>query len=273
MKKFLLRFSVLLLVALSLALAEAQPTGASSREPARDEVTVARAESPELANRRVELEMLKQRFTDDHPQVREARARIEAVEKNQPWLLSLDFPGGSLSKFLTLVARAKVVSINLVSPAPNDLTVELPAFSLRNADARTIVRVLATLLEAKGYSLPDADGSAFDFNSVTRVLVKHPDAHVTNQRPPTIFESFSITSQLADYSIDEIVATIREGWELDPAHDRNALRLKFHPATHILLVSGPVEAIQVATRVISQIRRPDARTPAPEASPRPENKK
>jgi hypothetical protein len=225
---------------------------AQPKVPARGEISWTLGESPELAAQRRQLEVLKQRYTDSHPQITEVKRQIAALEERGPYLLSLDFPGGPLSGLLTLLAQVKVVSFNVINASDvDDLAVELSPFTLRNAPVKTVFEVLRNMLVPRGLELtPSMDGG--NPNAIVAVLARHGSG--AKRVAPPAFDSFALGQHLATHSIDDILSAIRLGWELDPAHDRDALRLKFHPATSILLVSGPPDAIMVASKIISQIK-------------------
>ncbi len=259
-----------------------------------------------LAEARAELEELKQTFTETHPRVREQRARIAALEgavrppqpggqprgpmpgqpmppqppgqpgpHPQPWggpfpphfkPISVDFPGGTLNDLLALIAKNPEVSLSVINAGePADLATPVPAFVLRNTTAPTILQVLARLLNPRGLELSPVSG---DDNSVVALLVRHDPARPGPVRaPPTEFESFQLGPFLGETSVDDVVAAIRTAWELDPHHDASALRLKFHPPTSILLVSGPREGLSMAMKIISQLK-PSTKI-RPDSSPRP----
>jgi ribosome recycling factor len=102
-----------------------------------------------------------------------------------------------------------------------------------------------------------------DVNSVAVVLGRNEPARPRTPLPID-FESFQLAPYLRDQSIDDIVEAIRASWELNPRNDPNALRLKFHPPTSILLASGPRDALNMAGKIISQLKisHPDAQKTA-----------
>lgn len=253
MKTSFPRFNTLLLSALLIAPAFAQTAARTGGKEgvAPSEVTWTRGETRELANLRVELEVVRQR--DGGAGVPELQHRIDAVEKLQPWLLSFDFSGGSLKKLLSVIGKASDVSLSIISSDPSGLDAQLPPFALHNASLQTIVSVLTQLLDPRGYNLKFA-GDPSQANSVVCVLTKVAEPQRPNEVYPIQFASFPIGAYLNDQSVDDIVGAIRAGWELNPAHDKDVLRLKFHQPTAILLVSGPAEATSMAGKIISQLR-------------------
>ena len=244
--------------------------------------------SPNLANQlteaRAQLEVLKQKYSDQHPMVREQKAKIASLEqqlpKNTPATsspesaqrtFSLDFPGGSLRAFLAAMAKIEGVSLSVIAAGEqSDLETQLPPFSLKNTTVMTTVQVLSRLLQPRGLDLSPMSSDPSVVAVLSRRDAPKPGAI---RPPPTMFDSFPLGTYLAEQTIDDIVGAIRAGWELDPSHDKEALRLKFHPGTSILLVSGPPEAIQIAGKVISQLKGAydkDSKSNLRKLSPNPE---
>ncbi len=179
------------------------------------------------------------------------------MERGEQWFLTIDFPGGNLRALLdALPHEAGAFSFNVISAGDaRDVDAALPPFSLRNASLETLFGVVKQLIESKGFNLTDTDAASRRIiNSVVCVLSRRDVPQAVKRIEPTLFDSFPLGAYLNDQSIDDIVGAIRAGWELNPAHDRDALRLKFHPPTAILLVSGPPDAIAVANKVISQLK-------------------
>ena len=263
MKKSFLQFHALVLGALLISPLLAQtvsPENSKAAEP-HDSISVARAENGELADERIRLEDARRRLHDENnPEVLMHRDRVEKMEKNQRWLVNLDFPGGSLSKLLATISKAHEVSFNIISAGnPTDLATEMPPFSLRNAPLATVAEVIHQLLYPRGLDLKYVGGET---NSVVCVVSWREMPDASKHPPATEFESFQLAPYLAEQSVDDIVGAIRTAWELDPAHDRAALHVKFHPGTSILLVSGPHDGISLALSVIVSLKR------APEQHPK-----
>ena len=183
---------------------------------------------------------------------------------SQPVFFNVEFPGGPVSRLIGQVATVKGVSINIIATADQaDLGTVLPAFTLRNATVVSVFEVARVMLVDRGLDLSTAGG--FDHNSVTlllRRLEPKPSSHSSD-----IFSSYQLGQYLSYQSIDDIVAAIHTAWELNPAHDSAALKLKFHPPTAILLVSGPPEAVSLAGNVLSQLRHGAAGEASPAAAP------
>ena len=195
-----------------------------------------------------------------------AESKTETAPPERARLISLDFPGGSLSKFIEMVTENRAVSFNIIGAGnPADFAVVLPPFSLRNAELHAVANVLTSLLEPRFFSLRIAGATP---DSITCVLT--PIFRVTETAPKASneFASFQLAPYLGAQSVDEIVAAIRAAWELDPANTPELLRVKFHPGTAILLVSAPPQGISMARDIIVNLRHspenPRANAPASE---------
>jgi hypothetical protein len=122
------------------------------------------------------------------------------------------------------------------------------------------LQVLGRLLIPRGFELAPMEAGP---NSAVAVLAR-PTRPRTTVPPASVFESFQLApfiiprAQSADeriQAVDYIVNAIRTAWEMDPSHDKDALRIKFHSPTSILLVSGPGPAIDTAKNVLGSLRR------------------
>ena len=94
----------------------------------------------------------------------------------------------------------------------------------------------------------------------------------TNANDPR-FQSFQLAPYLEFQSVDDIVGAVHAMWALDPMRSPEALRVKFHPPTGILLVSGPSEGIQMVEVILRQLRRSSEQAPRPNPAPAPAEKK
>jgi hypothetical protein len=168
-----------------------------------------------------------------------------------PWIFNVDFPGGSLDQLIKSISSANAAIFNVVGEKA-DLATTVPGFSLRNADSESLANALNQLIAPRGLNISRAPGPNFGgrlglANSPIYVLVRRSAI----DRPA--FDSFQLAPFLEKQTIDDIVMAIRTLWELNPANRPEALQLKFHPPTKLLLVSGTPEAIAVASRVISRL--------------------
>ena len=172
--------------------------------------------------------------------------------RNQ-WIFNVDFPGGSLEQLVKSVSTADGAIFNVVGEK-TDLAVTVPAFSLRNADGESLANALNQLIAPRGLNITRAQGPNIVAPG-SRVQTNYP-IYVLVRRSAierAAFDSFQLAPYLEKQSIDDIVMAIRTLWELNPGNKPEALLLKFHPPTKLLLVSGTPEAIGVAGKVISTL--------------------
>jgi hypothetical protein len=274
MKSTVLKLLLLALAMLTFAVqaAERSPNPQSPHRSAAPALDGKETGLGQLIEAHAQLEVLKQKYGDQHPMMIEQKAKIAALEKqlrnsgapsggleSAQRTFSIDFPGGSLRAFLTAIEKIDGVSLSIIgSGEQSDFETQLPPFSLKNTTLMTAVQVLSRLLQPRGFDLSPMSSDP----SVVAVLSRHEPPRST-RIIPNEFESFQVGPYLADQTIEDIVAAIRTAWELDPQRDPNALRLKFHPATSILLVSGPRDGLNMAAKLISQLKtqsKTDART-------------
>ena len=232
------------------------PLAAQSHAPAPDKLSWQQAPSPELHNLHVRLDEIVRRDgnakSDD---ARDLEHAIMNVEGRLPWVLSFDFPGGPLSKFLALIAKADVVSFSIIASNDQaDLETILPPFALHNVPLGTIRHVLHNLLLPRGLTLNPAEGG--NDQQMVGVLARLAPAAAKSAPPPPQLKSFQLGEYLSKtLSVDDVVDAIRTAWKMDPARIDGDLQIKFHPATKILFVSGPEPAAFIATQVIEGLRK------------------
>jgi len=174
--------------------------------------------------------------------------------------ITLDFPGGTIDQFIAALASSRA-NFNVVAQ-PADLGAILPPLSVRHANTFAFAQALDSLLQVDGLTL----GGEWSSNVFT--IEKLPaDA---KGGPATLTQSCQLSLELKQQSLDSILDAIRTAWTLDPAHNPDALRLKFHPATQLLLISGPPDAVRIALNVIHHLsvppaedEKPDRLAPAP----------
>ena len=221
------------------------------------------AEFPELQFAAKKYQLAQDRFKQGNISAEEVAGlqfNLESLEKRSPYLLNLTSKGGSLREFLAVATGPDERSFTVINAGePSDLETPLPAFELRNANWGTVMGVLGNILVARGFNLSMA-GSDFPDPSVAKSIVcvlRRIEPSADEKRPTApAFESFQLVDHIYEgQTVDVIVDAIRTAWELDPQHDAAALRLKFHPATKILLVSGPASATTIARQVVGGLRK------------------
>jgi hypothetical protein len=230
------------------------------------------AESPALQKARAELlDAYKRGSTDQDNSVQSAKAEIERLEylaahggsrvSDSP-MVTVDFPGGPASALIAAINKAGG-SFNVIGDK-GDLAIELPPLSVRNADAASFAGALAAILPS-GYMLSanggPGPGQVYTLRKQTPVEAANT-AYALSSRIAA-FQSFQLAAYLDTQTVDDIVSAIHSAWELDPSHKPDALHVKFHPPTGILLVSCPQEGIMIVQSVLQQLRKnPEPKSPA-----------
>jgi len=172
--------------------------------------------------------------------------------------ISIDFAGGSIAQLVAMVNKLGGPGFNLIGEK-EDLGMELPSFSVRNVTPIAFAMALRQLLEPRGLTVIVEQNEMFVLRRLSTM----------RGLEPMRFESFQLAPYLEKHSIDEIVAAIRMAWELNPQNKPDALQLKFHPPTKLLLVSGTGEAIMVASKVISTLAGAPEKTSREQYAPTP----
>lgn len=237
------------------------------------------ADSPELAEARARLlEYYQSGLTDSDNRVKQTKEKIAALEyvanarwsasmatQPSPKLISIDFRGGTMSALVDAINKDGG-GFNVLGEKA-DFALELPAFSLRNAEATSLAQALSGLLQQRGYSL-STTGRASGNQSPVYTL-RRLTAHEQHNYGASHIQSFQLGPYLEHQNVDDIVGAIRTAWELDPANKPEMLRVKYHPATNLLLVSGPPNAVNVVQVVLSQVRKSGDPAPKTKSGPTP----
>jgi hypothetical protein len=189
----------------------------------------------------------------------EARGTISQQRGQQR--ITINFTGGSVADLVALLNKIDAPGFNLIGEK-EDLATPLPPFSLRDVSPNAFAMGLRQILEPRGITVMAEGNEMF----VLRRLGTLRSPALEPQR----FESFQLASYLEKQSIDDIVGAIRAAWELNPQNKPDALQLKFHPPTKLLLVSGSGEAVMIASKVISTLSgAPDKNSGEPHPAPAP----
>lgn len=187
-------------------------------------------------------------FAEDKPA---AQTRQTTTFNAAPETLSLDFPGGPLSKLVAILNTDKGTKLSIIQSAGLDPV--LPAFSVREARVDAIIMALGRLLEPQGYFL-NATGPN------VAVLLKMDSF----QRPD--FASLQLENKIGSRTTDDVVSAIQQGCEFASGNGKSStLRFKYHPGTKLLFVAGTPAEIEIAYKVFGTLPdNPKPATPPPE---------
>ncbi|MBC7365728.1 MAG: hypothetical protein H7343_02765 [Undibacterium sp.] len=159
--------------------------------------------------------------------------------------VTVDFPGGSVAQLVAQLRQSDGTTFNLIGEKSFQEAI-LPKFTLSNTDLSSMALALNTLLRPSGLTINLSGNNIF-------VLTKSPFTPSSFQPAPPTFQAYQLSAYLSTVALDDITDAINTAWTANPAHEAKALTFKFHPATKILFVYGPTEAIAMATQIIPQL--------------------
>jgi hypothetical protein len=175
---------------------------------------------------------------------------------SEPPGIQVEFEGGTIARLLAGLPKNGYMVFNLIGEK-NDLETVLPPISLKRVSPASLAAALNTILNPQGLSIAPSKSATMDFSGSSTVYilqrVSDPDAgkpsHVAR------FRSYQVGEYLDDkQTIDQITEAIRLAWEVAPDAKADDLRLKYHPGTGLLLVSGTEPAIKTVESVIGALR-------------------
>jgi len=153
---------------------------------------------------------------------------------------TVDFPGGSLAQLLTQLSSTQHWSVDIVGSKEDLDAAKLPPFSVHNIHRGEFMGMLANILSKRGF--------LFDPSS--------PDVAVFNRRETSSVSNFvsqDLSPFLGSRSVDDIVDAIRTACAMNPASNGQELKIKFHPQTKLLLISGNDLDVSIAMRVLNSL--------------------
>jgi hypothetical protein len=216
-----------------------------------------------------ELDFLKERLQEisnrykagmaDKRELAEVERQWRQLDEHRPYRFAVRSEGGPLRELLAEMGRDKEINLSVINAGDSsDLDLVLPAFELRNANWSMLIEVLSNFVATRGLllKLAGSDYPNLDLAKTVLCVMRRNEAPEARRSSDSAFESF----QLADYihraqTVDVVVDAIRGGWALVPGSDQAALRIKFHPETKLLLVSGPASATQVARQIVAGLQK------------------
>lgn len=177
-----------------------------------------------------------------------------AMPRRDPYAISIDFPGGPLSKLVASLNADREARLSIIQPSGLDPV--LPAFSVRDARMESVILALGRILQMQGYTLePTGPNLA--------VLAKASEHRAQG------FASLPLGDKLeggdGKWTVEEIIAAIQMGCDFaNPDGKPSSLRFKYHPATKLLFAAGSDQEIDITQRVFGSLPgKPNRETPAP----------
>lgn len=186
-------------------------------------------------------------LAEDKPKVEAARPVIV-----DPYVISIDFPGGPLSKLVASLATDKDTKLSIIQSVGLDPV--LPAFSVRDVRVDAVIAALGRIMEPQGYILGPVGPNVAVLTQTERTAKLKAQA----------FASFQLENKIGARSADDIIAAIQMGCEFaDPGRSSSTLRFKYHPGTKLLFVAGTPQDVDVANRVFGSLPNNPEKDPTP----------
>jgi hypothetical protein len=169
--------------------------------------------------------------------------------------MNVEFPGGTLSELLASLPKNKPATFNVIGEK-EDMATQLPPISLYVVTPDVLFAALNKILNPRGLAISQSRAGNYDQfgRGMVYVLerIVRPEAGLSPTAPR--FRSYPLHDYLTEtQTIDAITDAMREAWQMMPNAKPDALVLKFHPGTQLLLVSAPPEAIGVVESIISKL--------------------
>ena len=155
------------------------------------------------------------------------------------------FAGGTIAQLVAELKTPDGSGFNLMGD-PTLFETPVPKTVVSNVEIFNLTSALSSMLRTNGLMISLSGGNIF-------VLTKIPVFTSTLPVPTATFQAYQLAPYLQTVSADEVIDAISTAWKADPKHSAAALTFKFHPATKILFVYGPPEALTMATQIIPQL--------------------
>lgn len=172
-----------------------------------------------------------------------------------PYLVTIDFKGGPLSKLIAGLNANRATPYTLINTMTG-FDPEVPPFAVHQQPFPAVMTAVSALIRPQGGVI----------QSLTENLAL---LQARDDRKETSFVAFQLEMQLNRLSLDEIISAIRSAYAFAaPEEKPDALRFKFHPGTKILFIAGPQRNIDSIVRPV--IQSLPFGPPIPPATPTPQ---
>lgn len=152
-------------------------------------------------------------------------------------ILKVDFPGGTVSELVEALNATNRGRLNLiVAPAAVDLPV--PKLKLRGASTHGLTLARNAVLPA-GSHVQFAAGHQTTFGGDPVMTISAPPASPSKLEYRISTQTFSIATIVNKIPAEDVADAVMTAWSLDDLHRPEDMKLKLHPATKILTMTGP----------------------------------
>jgi hypothetical protein len=175
-------------------------------------------------------------------------------------IVSIDFPGGPLSKLLAMLAAGEGTTLSIIQSEGLDPT--LPAFAVREVRIEAVIGALGRLLDPQGFSLTQTGHNLAVLSRHPR-LTEEEKAVMERARAP-VFASLQLEHKIGPSAVEDVIAAIQQGCEFASADGKpSTLRFKYHPGTKLLFVAGQPAEVDIAHKVFDSLPNNPETKPAP----------
>lgn len=167
-------------------------------------------------------------------------------------VFSFDFAGGTLGQFLASIANGSNPPLNLIT-TNDQLTIPLPAFSMRSAGIGALVESLDRMVRPQGMKITETKRNVAlvrrEYVETDPVfLLEAREQKSADATAQTHFDCLPLEPLLDRYTPEAVAESIQTAWALDTT--RRPPALKYHPATKLLFVVGSDPASVAVARQI-----------------------
>lgn len=168
-------------------------------------------------------------------------AESSPIASEAPDTFAVDFSGGSLAQLVAqLESTPPHWSVDIVGSKADLDAATVPPFSVHHIHKDQLMGLLANILPKSGFMFAP-------FGPEGAVLSRREANGASN------FVSHDLSPFLNTRSVDDIVDAIRTACSMNPSPNGPELKIKYHPRTKLLLISGNEQDIGIAIRVLNSL--------------------
>ena len=160
--------------------------------------------------------------------------------------VTIDFPGGTLGDLRNYLPKAPNEPFNLIV-GEDELSIPLPAFSVRDADSTQLARALSHQLYRYGIMIQACDFvPGASSGAPSYVTYRDPQ----NQPYDTSSNTQFVSVELDPKDAPRLAAAVQSAWQVRYQVDKVPATLRYHAETRQLFVSGRSSALDVFNDVL-----------------------
>ena len=180
-----------------------------------------------------------------------------------PLLVSIDFPGGTVAEFVTVIRHALPpesknprAAVNLLVGA-NSNGVSIPPMTVRHAELETLFNVATALITPRYYlEIDRIDSGNGTPVLVVRAVSNGPETTRMLRVLPLRALTQTVTGESSDLALpaESILTAVQAALELI-ADGQPPATVRFHESSGLVFVHGTAQQVDTALDVVSQMER------------------